>query len=879
MGFLLKKKTSTEPPKISNISYTSVTYGTPIPLVYGTNKISTTVLDYLNLVAHPVSSGGDSGGKGGGGGGSSTTSWTYTAYALLALCQGAIKGVGRIWNNSTLTTLAHEAMWLYLGTSTQLPWGAMPASKALPYRNLAYVAGNLNLGDNPNIPSYNFEVHGLLALDTSTPLTSTEYAQKNADSGIVGSFTYQPAFSNCITSTASMSVSYRDSNGNSQIINNYVNYALQFIAATSTTPQYQQYLIDLTPLNTSNAVVTITYNYSTNFDANVNDIVFDFLTNTTYGNSFPTEYYANTINFRNYCIAAGMFFSPALTSQDQAATLAETWVTAANGEFVFSQGMLNIIPLGDTTITGNGVTWTPDLTPIYNLTIDDFLNQDEPITCTRSMQAETWNSCSIEYCNRANNYNTEIVPAQDLANIETFGMRPADVLTANFICSTSVAKKVCQLLLDRSVSTRNKYVFKLPINFVLLDPLDIVSITLPEFGLNNKLVRITSITESDDCSLEFEAIEVLVGCRTPATYHVQQTTRETRTNLVDPGNTNPIIVFEPPFGLTNDTLQIMVGASGQNMWGGCTVWISNDGETYKQVGKITQPCRQGNLSSALSYSVDPDITNTLSVDVSMSSATLLSGTQSDADNNVTLCYVDGELIAYQTATLTSEGNYDLTYLRRGQYGSTVNDHTMGTQFCRIDNTLVQIPFNQSQIGTQLRIKVTSFNVFQSGEQSLDDVHPYIYTIKGTALTESPGNVNNLVYYYQNGNNNLRWDVVQDGRKLLYEVRMGTSWDNGIIVGQYTQNSMTVNGSGLYWIKALISVGSIYSEFPTSVNVVSPRIPENVIATYDESAGWLGGLQNCYVGLDNRIYGQLPVNSGIQVDGGDAGTYDSDLSNF
>lgn len=44
-------------------------------------------------------------------------------------------------------------------------------------------------------------------------------------------------------------------------------------------------------------------------------------------------------------------------------------------------------------------------------TENDFLDDDEPIKCTRSDQADIYNSVKIEYKNRANDYNIEVVTA------------------------------------------------------------------------------------------------------------------------------------------------------------------------------------------------------------------------------------------------------------------------------------------------------------------------------------------------------------------------------------------------------------------------------------------------------------------------------------
>jgi hypothetical protein len=101
-------------------------------------------------------------------------------------------------------------------------------------------------------------------------------------------------------------------------------------------------------------------------------------------------------------------------------------------------------------------------------------------------------------------------------------------------------------------------------------------------------------------------------------------------------------------------------------WGGCSVWVSPDNATYAQAGKMYGPSRMGVLTTQLASSADPDITHTLAIDLTRSGGILNSGTQADCDNFRTLCYVDGELISYEDATLTSSFHYDL-----GAHGSPV----------------------------------------------------------------------------------------------------------------------------------------------------------------------------------------------------------------
>src|SRR5262249_34875748 len=151
---------------------------------------------------------------------------------------------------------------------------------------------------------------------------------------------------------------------------------------------------------------------------------------------------------------------------------------------------------------------------------------------------------------------------------------------------------------------------------------------------------------------------------------------------VDPGNTNPPILFEPPPALSGGDLEVWLIASGGPDWGGCQVWVSSDGNTYALAGTLYRGARQGVVTANLPSHADPDTADTLAVDLSASQGQLLSGTLADADNFVTLCFCGGELLSYQTATLTAPYRYDLTYLRRGVYGTAIGAHAPGAAFAR-----------------------------------------------------------------------------------------------------------------------------------------------------------------------------------------------------
>ena len=147
-------------------------------------------------------------------------------------------------------------------------------------------------------------------------------------------------------------------------------------------------------------------------------------------------------------------------------------------------------------------------------------------------------------------------------------------------------------------------------------------------------------------------------------------------------------------------------AGGPN-WGGCEVWASLDGTNYERQGVVNGPARFGTISNALPSRADPDVIDTLAVDVTPSNGVLLGASQADADAFATLCLVDGELISYRDASLVSAHHYSLGYLRRGVYGTGVASHAPGAVFVRPLGSAVAASPEQLFAGPRLRIAFPS----------------------------------------------------------------------------------------------------------------------------------------------------------------------------
>lgn len=298
--------------------------------------------------------------------------------------------------------------------------------------------------------------------------------------------------------------------------------------------------------------------------------------------------------YSNYCVANGIFLSPVLDAQKSASDWIQEILDVTNSAAVWSEGMLKIIPYGDTSAVGNGAVFLPNTQPIYDLSSNDLL---APITVKRPSIADVMNSVSVEFLNRANDYNVEIAEDKDDAMIAVYGLRKASPRQAHAITTTLVAQQVANFLRRREVEIRATYTLTLGWQFNLLEPMDLVRLTVPELGYNSKPVRITAIREDDNGQLEIDAEDFPFGTASPTLYPQQLPGGFVPQANADPGNINTPIVFEAPFLMSQSGQhEIWMAVSGSSAnWGGCHVWVSQDNSEYQQVGQIFGPARMGTL--------------------------------------------------------------------------------------------------------------------------------------------------------------------------------------------------------------------------------------------------------------------------------------------
>lgn len=683
--------------------------GLTLPVIYGRTRVAGNLIWYGDFITIEHKTTTQQGGKGGGGVTQEDIKYTYEAAVMLALCEGEISGVGRIWRDKEkFDSLAQLRLTLMRGGDEQPLWThlaqAKHADQALNYSGTAYLCSpNYELTKSAQIYQHNFEVIGKLGYSGNIP------------------------------------------------------------------------------------------------DANPRDIIRDLLTNQRYGCGFPADSIGDTDRYSNYCRAVGIFLSPAYTEQGEAQRNISELLEQTNSAAVFSQGRLKIVPYGDGNYSGNGAAYVADNKALYDLTDDDFIvsGAEDPVRVERKTNADAFNQVQVEYLDRDNDYNVAIAEVKDQANIEQYGLRPKEAVKMHGICNGKVAQKVAQQLLQRALYVRNEYEFKLGWKYCLLEPMDIVTLTDAGLGLNKTPVRITEIEEDEEGVLSVKAEDYPVGVYTTSEYPTQPSLGYSADYNVSPGNAHAPVIFEAPLQLTGGDPQIWMATAGGDMWGGAEVWVSTDGDSYTRVGAVNHKARFGSLTAALPNGAVFDRTNTLSVEISAGQMT--GGTEQDSRDLLTLCYVDGEFLAYANAELKGVGRYTLGNLTRGAYGSAIDSHAAGSQFVRVDDTLFRYAVPRNWIGRTVWVKLVSYNVFSGGVQDLASVPAYSYTIKGAPL----GQIQNLRLsssWAYGKEAVIAWDKLDGADTYDVEIYAGNSQRrlravSGIVDNSYTYTQADMKADG------------------------------------------------------------------------------------
>ena len=163
--------------RLDTLRITSATEGAVIPRLYGRMRIGGNII-WATDFREETKTTTQGGGKGGGGGKVKTTEYLYYASFAVALCEGPITGIGRVWADGKAMDMTGVTWRWYPGSKAQTadPFIAakMGAANTPAYRGTAYVVfEDLALATFGNrLPQLSFEVFRPLAdADTAEGLT------------------------------------------------------------------------------------------------------------------------------------------------------------------------------------------------------------------------------------------------------------------------------------------------------------------------------------------------------------------------------------------------------------------------------------------------------------------------------------------------------------------------------------------------------------------------------------------------------------------------------------------------------------------------------------------------------------------------------------
>jgi len=130
--------------RLDTLQITSSTEGAIIPRVYGAMRTGGNIVWATDFREETETTRAGGGGKGGGGGGGTeVTEYFYFASLAVALCEGPITGIGRIWADGKILSRDGVTLWLHKGGEEQEPdpfiAGKMGMGNTPAYRGTAYV--------------------------------------------------------------------------------------------------------------------------------------------------------------------------------------------------------------------------------------------------------------------------------------------------------------------------------------------------------------------------------------------------------------------------------------------------------------------------------------------------------------------------------------------------------------------------------------------------------------------------------------------------------------------------------------------------------------------------------------------------------------------
>ncbi len=475
---------------------------------------------------------------------------------------------------------------------------------------------------------------------------------------------------------------------------------------------------------------------ATSLDARPIDMILDIASNPVYGANVPRSLFADSSAYREMCAGLGILFSRHYDAQKPAREQIKELLEASIADIAWNGHELKIIPKWDRP-AGN---YRPVTTPVFEFTDDVLIPLNESgqrVETDERSGAGLKNVFRCEWKNRENDYAVEVMTHPDDAAIVAYGRNEDETKNYHMIKNATVARSVLAAQNRLEVAQGTTYRFRIPEAYIELECGDVVTLNSATEALDKVPVMVEKIDDkmsggkrSGYLSVEARAWPVTsVGAPIIAPPIADGFKPDWN---ADPGEPGRVVVVEPPGFMVTSGLELFISAaSPSEVWGGADVWISTDGDSYRQICTIEQPARVGGLV----YEMSSGATE-LTVELTDTSIQMHSVNATQVEAGRSLFYLgsaaQGEYMTYLDAALISPGRYKLSGIKRGLFGTKQTAHARNADFASVadDSAATTGPIDPDLAGSTVFIKLRSFNSLGGRRRSLDQVGALEYKITG-----------------------------------------------------------------------------------------------------------------------------------------------------
>lgn len=336
----------------------------------------------------------------------------------------------------------------------------------------------------------------------------------------------------------------------------------------------------------------------------------------------------------------------------------------------------------------------------------------EPLPLVRRNDIEQPSRVTVKFANALNDYQDGAESSERLVTDST----AEEVIELPIVFSPQEAKRIADVrAMEIAVSNLGLGQINLDNRYAKLEPTDVITLT----GESGSTYRARIVKVSDAAGLR--TIDAVIDDATAINSSAVTDEEYIGSTIVRRvGDTDSILIDGPLLRDVDDTpgFYAAFGAGSSERWPGAGFYESLDDVTYTKLFDVTSRARYGEAVTALGAwtgGAKFDEVNTVRVQMN---GTLSSVTRADILNDRTVnafaIGADGrwEVLQARTATLVSEGVYDLSGLLRGRLGSNhgaMSAHAAGDTVVKLQTSgMRSIDEQTSDIGVARYWKGVTF---------------------------------------------------------------------------------------------------------------------------------------------------------------------------